>query len=238
MPNIKNITLSILCLGSLAFGQVDKEKFDMGKELYEQTCISCHGIDGKAKTDLKLIVKPRDLSLTLLNENQTYHIIKDGAHFWGAKADIMPAFKYVFNEKQLKSITYYVSQHFNPDVDKRIKEHCNKGEKEPKAQDKKLLKWGKKIFKRNCQFCHGPEGKGDGIATKNPVDSIYPYNLTKTLLTKKQIFLYVKYGGQHFGTDKNDMPSWQKKYNDFKLHGVAKYIDEVIRKKDSTNNKE
>ena len=230
MLKVKNIALSILCLSSLAFGQIDKEKFDMGKDLYEQTCISCHGIDGKAKTDLQLIVKPRDLSLTLLNEEQTYNIIKDGARYWGAKADIMPGFKYVFNEEQLSSIAYYISKHFNPDVDKRIKDLCEQCEKEPKDQDKKLLKWGKKIFTRNCQFCHGSQGKGDGIATKNPVDSIYPYDLSKTLLTKKQIFLYVKYGGKHFGTDKNDMPAWQNKYNDFKLHGIAKYIDEFIRK--------
>ena len=83
------------------------EIFEHGKKLYEETCISCHGIDGKANVDMKLIVKPRDLSKTLLDEEQTYLITKDGARHWGAKADIMPSFKYVYNEEQLRSVTDY-----------------------------------------------------------------------------------------------------------------------------------
>ena len=94
----------------------------------------------------------------------------------------------------------------------------------------KMLKRGKKIFNRNCKYCHGDIGKGDGLAAKNPVDSIFPYDLTRTLLTKQQIFLYIKYGGKHWGTDKNDMPSWKKKYDDFTLRSVTKYVDEVLRK--------
>ena len=50
-----------------------------------------------------------------------------------------------------------------------------------------MLKRGEKIYKRNCRWCHGLSGHGDGEATKNPVDSIYPYDLTKTLLTKKTL---------------------------------------------------
>ena len=202
-----------------------------GEKLYKNTCVSCHGIDGKAKTDMKLIVKPRNLTRTLLTEEQTYNIIKDGARFWGAKADVMPAFKYVFDEAQLKDLSHYIVKKFNPNVENRIEKEYNASEKEPVGKDKKMDKWGKKIFNRNCKFCHGLEGKGNGVATKSPVNSIYPYDLTKTLLTKKQMFLYIKFGGQHFGTDKDDMPSWKKKYNDFKLHSIAKYIDEVIRVK-------
>ena len=86
-----------------------------------------------------------------------------------------------------------------------------------------------KIFNRNCKYCHGIKGYGDGVATKNPTDSIFPYNLTKTLLTKQQIFLYIKFGGHFWGTDKDDMPSWKKKYNDFQIHSIAKFIDEEIR---------
>ena len=208
---------------------IDTTKLEYGKKLYNDTCVSCHGIDGKAKTDMKLIVKPRDLSKTLLMQQQQYNIIKDGAHFWGAKADIMPAFKHVFNKNQLEAVTYYISKRFNSDLEQRVQNTLAQCEKEPVNNDVEMKKWGKMIFTRNCKFCHGPEGKGNGIATTNPVDSIFPYDLTKTLLTKEQIFLYVKFGGKFWGTSKNDMPSWKKKYNDLQLRSVARYVDEVIR---------
>jgi mono/diheme cytochrome c family protein len=216
---------------SLNANELDQEKMKLGEDIYVQTCVSCHGIDGKAKTDLHLVVKPRDLTLTLLDEEQTYQITKEGAHHWGAKADIMPSFKYTYNEEQLRAVAYYIHNKFNPNVQERITKLCDECEAEPVGQDEKMMKWGKKIYKRNCQFCHGTTGKGDGVATTSPVDSIFPYDLTKTLLTKKQMFLYIKYGGKHFGTDKNDMPSWKRKYNDFKLRSIARYVDEVIRVK-------
>ncbi len=224
---MKKLILLISCVGVLFSS--DMHDIENGEQLYKDTCISCHGIDGKADTDMKLIVKPRDLTLTILTEEQTYNIIKDGARFWGAKADLMPGFKYVFNEAQLRDISHYIVTKFNPNVENRIETEYNASEKEPVGQDKKMAKWGKKIYKRNCKYCHGETGKGDGVATTSPVDTIFPYDLTKTLLNKKQIFLYTKHGGKHFGTDKNDMPSWKKKYNDFKLHSITKYIEDVIR---------
>jgi len=88
----------------------------LGKNIYSKTCVSCHGADGKANTNIKLIVKPRNLSLTILNEEQTYKIIRDGSHFWGAKADIMPAFKYTYEDEQLRAVAYYIHNHFNKNL--------------------------------------------------------------------------------------------------------------------------
>jgi mono/diheme cytochrome c family protein len=224
----KLLLISIFALFSFG-ASVDMEMYKVGEQIYKETCISCHGADGEPNLDMKLVVMPRDLTKTLLTEEQTYQITKKGARYWGAKADIMPAFETVYNEKELRSIAHYIHNKFNPNLDERIQNICSECEKEPVGQDAKMAKWGKKIWNRNCQFCHGEIGKGDGVATTSPVDSIFPYDLTKTLLTKKQIFLYLKYGGKHFGTHKEDMPSWKKKYNDFRLRSVAKYVDEEIR---------
>jgi len=226
------ILLFTLFFSILLAKDIDENKFEYGEYLYNETCVSCHGLDGKANTGMKLIVKPRDLSKTILTEEQTYHITKDGAHYWGAKADIMPAFKYVYNEKQLRAVAYFIINKFNSKLKERIEKVCSNCKEEHNDEHIAMKQWGQKIYNRNCIFCHGVNGKGDGVATTNPVDSIFPYDLTKTLLTRQQIFLYVKFGGKHWGTDKNDMPSWSRKYNDIKLRSVAKYIDEVIRKKD------
>jgi len=204
--------------------------YEYGKALFNETCISCHGVDGNVNKQMNLIVMPRKLTKTILTYEQTYKVIKDGAHFWGAHADIMPAFKYVYNKEQLISIAYYVFKHFNPNIKEKIDKLYAKSDPIPKEKEAKMLKRGEKIYKRNCRWCHGLSGHGDGEATKNPVDSIFPYDLTKTMLDKKQLFLYIKYGGKYWGTYDDAMPGWQKKYSDYTIKSVVKYIQEVIQK--------
>ena len=205
-------------------------KFKMGRDIYIKTCISCHGGSGTPSKNLNFIVSPRDLSKTVLTEQQTYEIIKHGTHYWGSYSDMMPAFKYVYNDAQLHAVAYYISTNFNKGIEKKIENLYSKSDKVPKDKESKMLKRGEKIYKRNCSWCHGLDAKGDGEATRNPEKSIYPYNLGKTLLTNKQMFLYAKYGGKYWGTHKNDMPNWSKKYDDFTLKSVVKYIDITFRK--------
>jgi mono/diheme cytochrome c family protein len=226
--------LSLVVAASLAWSAgID---IDEGKRLYEETCISCHGINGEVNTEIKLVVRPRDLRKTILEEEQMYKIIKHGAHYWGAAADIMPSFENIYDDHQLRSIARYIAVTFNPEVQKRVADLYAQSDAVPAEKEAKMLKRGQKIFKRNCGWCHGMDGKGDGEATRNPEKSIYPYDLTSTLLSEKQFFLYVKYGGKFWGTNKNHMPAWGKseggKYDDYSLKSVAKYVYEVVQKKD------
>lgn len=205
-------------------------KFSIGEQIYTETCASCHGVDGKAETNMQFVVRPRSLQASILNEKQNYKIIKKGTHYWGAAADIMPSFESVFSDQELRAVAYYISKKFNPDVESRVKELYTKSDPIPQEKLSKMHKRGAKIYKRNCSWCHGLDAKGDGEATRNPEKSIYPYNLAKTLLTNEQMFLYTKYGGKFWGTDKNDMPSWSRKYDDYTLKSVVFYIDETFRK--------
>jgi len=205
-------------------------KYELGEKIYKDTCISCHGIDGKANTDMKLIVLPRDLSETILTQEQSYHTIKKGAHFLGASADMMPSFESVYTEKELRSIAYFISKKFNPNVEQKIEKLYAQSDVIPEEKKSKMLKRGKKIYKRNCSWCHGLTAKGDGEASKNPELSIFPYDLTKTLLNEKQMFLYIKYGGQFWGTHKDDMPSWTRKYNDYTIKSIVLYMEKTFRK--------
>jgi mono/diheme cytochrome c family protein len=66
--------------------------------------------------------------------------------------------------------------------------------------------------------------------SKGSKEFLYPYNLTKILLSEEQIFLYAKEGGHYWGTDKKGMPSWKKKYDDKTLRSVAHYVKEKIVK--------
>jgi len=205
--------------------------YERGEEIYKQTCISCHGADGKANTKLKFIVSPRNLNKTILNEEQSYQIIKKGTHFWGAAADIMPSFETLFDEKELRSVAHYISKAFNPDIEQKIDKLYAQSDAIPEEKKSKMLKRGKKIYKRNCSWCHGVEARGDGEASRNPELSIFPYDLTKALLDEKQMFLYVKEGGVFWGTHKEDMPSWSRKYDDYTIKSVIFYIQQNFQKK-------
>lgn len=207
------------------------EKFDLGEKIYTKTCLSCHGVDGKAETSIQFVVKPRSLQTSILDEEQNYQIIKKGTRYWGSAADIMPSFENSFSDKELRATAYYISKKFNPNAKQRVQELYAKSDAVPENKLAKMHKRGAKIYKRNCSWCHGLDAKGDGDATRNPEKSIYPYNLAKTLLSNEQMFLYTKFGGKFWGTDKDDMPSWSRKYDDYTLKSVVFYIDETFRKK-------
>jgi len=209
----------------LLFGIVNaSNQYQMGAKIYKETCLSCHGADGNGNPHVSFIVNPRKLTQTILTQEQAYEIIKDGAHAMGAAADIMPSFKSVFNEEELHAVAHYIYKKFDPKAQERIDEHYANSDVVPEEKVEKMLKRGKKIYNRNCSWCHGIDGNGNGEATRNPEMSIFPYNLVKSLLDEKQMFLYAKHGGKYWGTRKEDMSAWEKKYDDYTLKSVIKYI--------------
>ena len=229
---IKFFVLVSLLLSSMYAQELKDPSFENGKVIYEKTCVSCHGKNGSTNPYMQLVVKPRKLSKTILTEEQSFQITKEGAHFWGAHSDIMPTFKYVFTDAEIKDVAHYITKAFNKNRDKRVQKLLDKSDSISEADQAKMLKTGKKIFNRNCSMCHGITGNGQSDyveQSKAQKNFIYPYNLRKTLLDEDQIFLYAKYGGKYWGTMKDDMPSWKRKYNDFKLKSVAKYIHEKIK---------
>lgn len=221
----------ILLLTIPLFLSAQNSAYKEGEVIYQQTCISCHGVNGETNPDMKLVIKPRQLNKTILSKEQSFKVIKEGAHHWGAHADIMPAFKYVYSDKQINALATYVTQKFNPNGETKAQKLLKESDTVT-ISDEKMLKTGKKIFKRNCSLCHGITGNGESVyveQSKANNQFIYPYNLRRTLLTENQVFLYAKFGGHFWGTNKTDMPSWKKKYDDTTLKSVARYIELKIK---------
>lgn len=79
---------------------------DSGRALYNKNCASCHGEDGKAKTDVAaaMTVKPADLT--------ALHGRTDGEIYWvttnGIKKSGMPAFKAKAGNNERWQMTLYV----------------------------------------------------------------------------------------------------------------------------------
>jgi len=208
-------------------------EFLEGKKIYEETCASCHGVNGETNPAMLLTVKPRRLKESILTQNQMVKMISEGGHRWGAHSDIMPAFKYVYETKQIENVALYVSKAFNFNREERIKKILAEADMS-ELDESYMLKKGKKIFMRNCSLCHGLTGNGESVyveQSKANKEFLFPYNLRKIFLTEEQIFLYAREGGHFWGTDKEDMPSWKKKYNDKILRSVAHYIKTKIVEK-------
>jgi mono/diheme cytochrome c family protein len=225
---MKNIVMILLLVQSFAFAKA----YEDGETIYNKTCVSCHGIDGNTNEEMALVVKPRKLSKTILTKEQSFLIVKEGAHHWGARADIMPSFKSVYTDEEISNVIDYITEKFHPNQELKLQKLLDESNKTTKEQELAMLQVGEKIFKKNCSMCHGVKGNGESEyveQSKNQKNFIYPYNLTKTLLSEEQIFLYAKYGGEYWGTMKNDMPSWKRKYDDFELKSVAKYVQEEIK---------
>ena len=220
---LKNLFL-IIFLGNLLLSK----DIIKGKELFNKHCVICHGENGKG-LNMGFQVNPRDLTKSILNKSQVKNMIKYGNGYYGSLIDNMPPFQNRLTEKEIDNIAIYITEEFNKEARELKIKLLFKSTLITDLEKRQIEKWGKKIFKRNCIFCHGIDGKGDGVATKNPEKSIYPYNLTKTILDEEQIFLYTKFGGKHWGTARGDMPSWNKKYSDFKLKAVSKYINKQIK---------
>jgi mono/diheme cytochrome c family protein len=70
----------------------NQENIDAGRALFNRNCASCHGEDGKAKTDLAGAMKVRPTDLT----DKAMHGITDGEIYWvisnGIKKSGMPTF--------------------------------------------------------------------------------------------------------------------------------------------------
>ncbi len=213
---------------------IEKEKMlQLGKEIYEQTCISCHGKDGETNPEIQLVIKPKKLQKTLLTKEQSFKVIKYGAYYFGAHADIMPAFQHVYDDEKITAVSLYISEVFNADREEKVKYLLDSSTKLTENEKVNMLGVGKKIFQKRCAKCHGVLGDGESEYVKQSKadkNFIYPYNLTRTLLSEQQIFLYAKFGGHFWGADKFDMPSWKNKYDDIELKSVAKYIEEEIKK--------
>jgi len=181
----------------LAQNDANKEAFALGELIYKQTCVSCHGKDGQTNPQMMLVVKPRKFYKTILTQEQSFKIIKYGAHHWGAHSNMMPSFQHVYSDKQIQAVALYVSKKFNPQRDLKIKNLLK--ESKTSTLDRKIsLVVGEKIFKKNCALCHGVTGDGKSEYVEKSrvhLNLIYPYNLTRTLLNKDQMFLYAKFGG-------------------------------------------
>ncbi|MCK9373322.1 MAG: cytochrome c [Sulfuricurvum sp.] len=222
------VSVLLMC-GSL---QASEDKnIAKGSMLFNANCSGCHTLDGKPREGLDLVIPPRNLTKSLLSREQMHRIIQKGAAHFGASKDIMMAYENILKEDEIGAIALFLSEKVNK---KSFLEAQNLyAQTKPLEDEQKAntVRVGRKIYSLRCLFCHGEKGDGKGIATTIPTESLFPYNLNKTLLTKEQKFLVIKYGANRWGAGKDDMGAWHVLYDDTTIKLIVEYIDQTFTNK-------
>lgn len=188
--NLIFLIFSLILVISLAYAQNSSETSAKGKEVYEESCAHCHGIEGRGDGSAadNLLPKPRDFTRGLYKIRSTesgqlptdqdlFDIITEG----------MPGSSMPGWEKQLKTddrweVVSYIktfSDKFK-DSEKPPREISLEG-KIPYSDES--IEIGKQLYEDlGCIECHGNVGRGDGTSAPTLVDSwdfkTWPANLT------------------------------------------------------------
>jgi mono/diheme cytochrome c family protein len=158
------------------------EMIRIGKQIYDQRCSGCHGINGKGDGPAAQFfrVKPRDFTTCLYKFKSTpgtslptdsdlLRVLKNGV-----PSTAMPAFPH-YSDQELMDVIEYIKT-FCPDWNKL------KAQSQPPPENWEALKpppflgtpdsiaKGKVLFEQNCAACHGINGQGNGPAALSIYD--------------------------------------------------------------------
>jgi mono/diheme cytochrome c family protein len=236
------LTASLLCLGLNLQGDNDApEKADTatltkGKELYNDICATCHGLDGKGDGVLaaNLQTKPRDFTSGIFKFRSTMSgelptdedlsiTIKSGTH-----STSMTTFE-TFSPQQIWDLVQYVKT-FSPRFS------------DPKEFPLKTISYGTEVpFDREsiangrndyvamqCYKCHGEGGEGNGTSAEGLTDQwgypIRPSDLTNPSTLKFATSPAEIYRTLSTGLDGTPMPSYMGVLPDSEMWNLANYV--------------
>jgi mono/diheme cytochrome c family protein len=242
------IVIFSLSMFSIAQG-ADQAQLDLGKKIFGERCVVCHGATGNGKGPAGVIrileksgrlleIHPRNLTAGTFMFRTTStgclpldadltRIITDGI-----SKSFMPNAKFL-NDSEKKALVAYVkgfSERFSAeDPCKQIVATIPKwvGTKDSIAK-------GQEIYKRmKCPDCHGNNGTGDGPKSNDIVDDwgnkIVPFNFTTGDLKRgsspENVFLTFT-----SGLDGSGMPSYEDSLKNDERWNLVSYTLKLMRK--------
>ncbi|MEW6410435.1 MAG: c-type cytochrome [Nitrospirota bacterium] len=245
--------LSIILLISQQIGiayETETKKPDLGKNIYEERCMICHGAKGngkglagvmkRAEKNGRIInVEPRDFTIGVFRFRSTptgYLPTDEDLMFLidkGITRSFMPPHKDQLTMEEKKAVIGYIKT-----FSTRWKEE-EQGESIPVKKPRwvgssKSVERGKKVYKEmKCWECHGEHGKGDGPKSDKIEDDwgkpIVPFNFTVGALKRGASAedIYITYTT---GLDGTGMPSYEDSLGEGDRWHLASYTLKLMGK--------
>lgn len=154
---MRNHAVAALLLGAglvlstpLAAQPSSQSAHERGRALYERHCAVCHGEDGRGDTPVGRLLKPRPRNFTdpiemaRLTVDRVYRAIKEGR-----PGTAMAGWKDVLSETQIGDVIDYVHG------------FAAAGKAPPLSFEKLSVEVGRRIYQRECAYCHGADGRAD-----------------------------------------------------------------------------
>lgn len=162
---------------------------ERGKEMYEQECSGCHGLNGDGQGVLAstLTPRPRDFTRALYRYRSTptgqlpsdadlQRTVRNGLAGSG-----MPAFRAVLSESDIRNVVAYIKQ-FSPRFETQKTSQPIAVSEPPSVSPERIARGAQLYRDSGCPSCHGDTGKGDGRSGQDlktsEGDPIIPRNLT------------------------------------------------------------
>ncbi|MGD8385254.1 MAG: c-type cytochrome [Lysobacterales bacterium] len=179
-----------------------------GKALYDKHCAFCHGINGLAETPVGRILNPRprrfadSVEMARLSDDQIYHAIKSGV-----PGTAMASWGKVLSEREIGDVMDYIRE--------------LRGTSKPMTRQQLSLAVGRRIYDKECAFCHGLSGHADTDAARvlKPRPSNFADPIAMARIDDARIYAAIKLGRP--GTA---MASWGTLLTPVEIIDVMRYI--------------
>jgi mono/diheme cytochrome c family protein len=153
--------LSGLVLVLISFGWVplvsaqapSQPSTERGKVVYESRCAVCHGVDGRADTPVGRLLTPPPrnfadpVEMARVTVDRMYQAIKEGR-----PGTAMAAWGQILSETEIGDLIDHI--------------HALAAPRTPMTAEQLSIEVGRRIYMRECAFCHGAEGRADTEAAK------------------------------------------------------------------------
>lgn len=225
---------------SLAQAMTNQQLILLGREAFLNRCSGCHGVnaDGQGAAAPMLDPKPRNLVAGSFKFRSTPQGVLPTVEDLmrtinqGVLGTAMPSFRDVPEQQKLALVAYIRS--LRPDFNDTKSDQLAVSLPPPpkdifrkKAGLMIAAKRGRALYEKTCLSCHGPGGKGDGLAVEGMTDSenqpIRPEDLTAPFVkggkTATDLFRAIS-----VGLDGSPMPAFSDNFNEAQRWDLVAYL--------------